>query len=149
MDIVDLIESVSKINLEQAANDTISKTEKELADFNRAQLKQGQRSDNEKVHWLKDSHYPYVKPYARKRQKMGLQTDVVDLNVTNTFYDSIDAKQNAEDIIFDGHSDKAKYQEEHYSNKIYGITDENLEKYTESTFEPKFFEELNLQSGLF
>jgi hypothetical protein len=149
MDIVDLIESIEKIDVEKAVDQSFSETSKELADYNRQQLGQGQRSDNDKVHWLKDNHYPYVRPYARKREKMGLQTDVVDLNVSGTFWDSIDAEKKGDEIIFDGHSDKAKYQEEHYSKKIYGITDENIEKYIEESLEPKVFEKIGEQSGLF
>ena len=67
MDLIDYLESLRKIDIEKAAIFAIETNSKELADDNREQLNEGIRSDNETVHWLKDNHYPYVKPYARKQ----------------------------------------------------------------------------------
>lgn len=148
MDLIDYLESLRKIDIEKAAIFAIETNSKELADDNREQLNEGIRSDNETVHWLKDNHYPYVKPYARKRQKAGLQTEIVDLNFNGDFVSSIDAKIQGDDILWDGHTDIAKYQEMNYSKKIYGVTDENLNQTIETGIEPAFIAEVGRQSGL-
>ena len=150
MDIVDFIEAVQRIDVEKAANETINFTSKELADLNREQLAKGIRADNELVHWLKDGHYPYTKQYATfKANKFGGNTSVVDLNLGKKFIESIKAELKGEEIEFEGTSRMAQYLEPNYSSEIYGLTDDNLEKYTEKTFEPKFFDEIGKQSGLF
>ena len=144
MDILDYIEKLERLDILKLAKESIEETSVQLADLNREQLGEGKRSDNDNIHWLKDSHYPYVKPYARKRQKLGLQTKVVDLNVTRDFWNSIDAQINGEDIVFDGHSEIAKYLEINYSKEIYALNDEKTEKYID-VLEPVFFEKLEKQ----
>jgi hypothetical protein len=148
MDIVDYLESLIKLDVEKAANIAIMKTRDKLGDLNRKQLSEGIRADDEKMHWMQDNHYPYVKPYARIRENMGLQTDFVDLKVTGDFWNSIDVIPENDEVIFFSMDDKAQYLEENYSKEIFGINDKNLETYTEDDFSPVFFEELEEQTGL-
>jgi hypothetical protein len=149
MDIVDYLEALEKIDIQDAAEKTILKTKKELADLNREQLGEGLLSTNDKIHWLADDHYPYVKPYARRRQNLGLQTDVVDLKVNGSFWDSIDVVPEGDEMIFFSQNEIAQYLEGNYGKEIYGLTDAELDKYIEEDFEEPFYEELNVQSGLF
>jgi hypothetical protein len=148
MNVSDYIKAIEKINVHEATIKAIGLTTQELADLNREQLAKGNRSDKEKVHWLKDSHYPYTKPYTRIKSKLGLPTDKVDLNLGRKFVDSIKADVKGEQIDFEGTSRLAQYLEPNYSSQIYGLTDENTEIYTENNFQPKFMEEISTQSGI-
>jgi hypothetical protein len=148
MNIVDYIEALKKINVHKAIVETFRETSEVLVAMNKQQLSEGKRSDDEKIHWLKDGHYPYTKPYARFKSAQGLQTKVVDLKLRGDFYESIGAKVNEKDIEFNGSSEIAKYLEENYSANIYSVTDENTEKYIDQNFTPVFIQKIEDQSGL-
>ena len=97
--------------LEQAINDSVDNSLPEIANMNREQLTKGLTSDGKEIGDKPPFNYAgYYDSYAEYRDKMGLQTDFIDLNITGKFYESIFAKRNNEKITIFSNDDPAKVE---------------------------------------
>lgn len=148
MNVVDFIESLDRIDIHQATISAVEATKEKLEELNKEQMQEGIQNDGDIIRWQKDDHYPYTKPYERKKEKAGLQVEVVDLKFSGDFWEEIEASAGSDQIDFTSNNYKTQFLEKNYSNKIFGTTDENTEKYNQEDFGPAFREQLAQQSGL-
>src|SRR2546423_13498560 len=100
MTVAQMIANLDKVNVAQEAKESIEETKQTMLDLNASQLEQGIKADGDNIHWLRDSHYPYTLPYARRKSAEGYQTSVVDLNKSpgKDFYRSLEIKQDGDQL---------------------------------------------------
>lgn len=92
--------------------------------LNREQLRTGIDSEGESLKAKSD----YSPSYRAFKTRRGVSKDVVDLNLTGKFYDSIQAKYESGNIIIQGDTIKdGQDLRARWGNKIIGLTDENIE----------------------
>jgi hypothetical protein len=126
----EMIRRLQALKVRELAYQTLDETEDTLLDFNKEQMGKGILSTGEKIQWLRDSHYPYTPPYARWKSSKGLQTSVVDLRVTGSFWDSEYIERHGDEIEYSSSVTLGKYLEKNYGSKIFGVTPDNRSKYT-------------------
>ena len=100
----------------------------EVLDFaetlNRNQLRSGFDSDGVSLKSIRD----YSPSYRAFKTRRGTPKDVVDLNLTGKFYDSIQAKYESGNLILQGDPIKdGQDLRKRWGDKIIGLTDENIE----------------------
>jgi hypothetical protein len=144
-----LIEVLSSVDTRLLTEQSVEQTTGALLELNQQQMEEGIASDGDKIHWQKDGHYPYTKKYAGYKAKLGLQTEVVDLKLTGTFYKEGRVKVDGDNVDFynDGGYDE-HYLETNYGKQIYGLTDENKQAYREGPFAETFREKFTDETGL-
>jgi len=150
MDILEAIQAIEKINIHSAVSDVIENTSDIMEELQREQFSEGIESTGDLITWKKgirkDNRYPYTKAYERRKEKLGGDISVVNLNLGQKYWDSIKASISGEDIEFKGTSRLTEFLDENYGNQKYGLTDDNKEKYME-TFVPEFIQIIEAQSG--
>ena len=125
MGITEVIERLQRLDLEEALSEAVEYTKEEYADLNREQWKEGITSMGA------DMMPPYSPGYARVRRREGLQTDHIDLNRTGALYGGYTIDQEGSIMHLSSDVDYEKYVSGRYGDKIYGLTDESMEKYRE------------------
>ena len=96
--------------------------------LNREQLRSGVRSDGETLRIEGDPKRDYSPKYRAFKTKRGTPKDVVDLNLTGEFYDSIQAKYENGNLILQGDPIKdGQDLRKRWGNEIIGLTKENVE----------------------
>lgn len=131
------IEKLSKLDLESALIQTIDETKEDFADLNRAQWAVGQLADGGVI------GPPYTKGYAARKSSAGLLADTVNLKMTGAFYQGYGIVIDNDILRLGSEVDYEPYITARYGN-IWGLTEENLEKYKE-IFAPIFFKYLQEQ----
>lgn len=144
----ELVRQLQKIDIDENVDSSIQETKDVLLDMNKQQLDEGIRADGDKIHWLKDTHYPYTKPYAKKKSAKGLQTSVVDLNFGVGIAKSEQIKVNGTELELSSSIKLGDYLEENYGKQIFGITKENKKAYTFGAFFQAFRKRIESASGL-
>jgi hypothetical protein len=133
VEMIQLFSSV-KEKLPDLVENSIDQTSDTIVELNQQQMAEGVASDGETIHWLKDSHYPYTKPYAAEKARLGLQTEVVDLKLTGSFYKAERVKLEGDNLDFYNEDSKAEFLEKNYGKQIHGLTDENKKTYSHGVF---------------
>lgn len=116
--LLDKIAKLQALNVEQVAETSLSAISSDLVDAQKDQLEKGQDSEGDKIRWQKDSHYPYTKPYERRKSKLGLQTEVVDLKLSGDYYNELQARVESGKVVIKSMNDKAVYLEENYNKDL-------------------------------
>jgi hypothetical protein len=96
--------------------------------LNREQLRTGIRADGETLRIEGDPKRDYSPSYRAFKTRRGVPKDIVDLNLTGKFYDSIQAKYESGNVILQGDPIKdGQDLRKRWGNQIIGLTDENIE----------------------
>jgi len=116
---------------------------KTLALFNVIQLNKGIDSDDNAIKYLKTRRTPkssagtYSANYARRKSSEGGRTDIVDLKNTGGFHDSITVvKKGNREFVFQAKEDLEKFLKANYGNAILGISEKNLNAFTNNILTP-------------
>jgi hypothetical protein len=143
-----LIQALSEIDPKQLTAETVQETSDTILELNQQQMEQGIDQDGEKIHWLKDSHYPYTRQYANRKSKLGLQTSVVDLKLTGNFYRSNKIRIESDEVDYFNDGELGDILEKNYGKQIFGLTDENKQVYREGVFAETFREKFSAKTTL-
>lgn len=144
----ELIQVLSKVDTKQLTEQTVEATSDTIIELEQQQMEQGIGEDGDTIRWLKDSHYPYTRPYTDRKAKLGLQTSVVDLKLTGTFYKAEKVKVEGDQIDYYNDDEKAEFLEKNYGKQIHGLTDENKQVYREGAFAETFREKFSSETSL-
>lgn len=102
----------------------ISETEPDYIKLNEEQWAEGTFN-----HKLPGVTTPYSKPYAKVRQKAGLQTAFVDFKFTGKLYENYQIDIRNKDLKLSSDVDYEKYVTKMFGKDMWGLTDENLVRY--------------------
>jgi hypothetical protein len=107
--------------------------------LNKAQLRSGFDSEGTSLKSISD----YSPTYRALKTRRGVSKDVVDLNFTGKFYDTIQAKYESGNLIIQGDTIKdGQDLQNRWGNKLIGISAENVETLREYIIRfvvPQFF----------
>jgi hypothetical protein len=107
--------------------------------LNKAQLRSGFDSEGTSLKSISD----YSPTYRALKTRRGVSKDVVDLNFTGKFYDTIQAKYESGNLIIQGDTIKdGQDLQNRWGNKLIGISAENIETLREYIIRfvvPQFF----------
>ena len=107
--------------------------------LNKEQLRSGFDSEGTSLKSISD----YSPSYRTLKTRRGVSKDVVDLNFSGKFYDTIQAKYESGNLIIQGDTIKdGKDLQGRWGNKLIGISAENIEKIREYVIRfvvPQFF----------
>lgn len=117
------IEKLQKIDVYSALVTAVEATKDQYAELNKEQMAEGRLSNSGEI------TPPYSAQYAAQRRKMNLQTDHVDLKRTGAFYGGYTASVSGTKIDLGSTVSYEKYLSGRYSEKIFGLTNENMAKY--------------------
>lgn len=143
--------------LEGSVVRAIDDTSDQILFLNQKQLYAGRLSDGSPVSpgYLED---PYFKSEASAQRYSDWKDQITpneerppgvpNLFINGYFYKSWSIKASADKITFESSDPDAMDIEEKFSNKIYGLDDENMDEYRGQTFFPAFKEEIQAQTGL-
>lgn len=143
-----MILKLESVNVEQSAVQSLEETKGEMLVLNQQQLEEGNLSTGNRIEWLKDNHYPYTKPYERYKKSLGLQTRVVDLNLSGDYYKSRRVTIQDGQIQYSSDIKTGEYLQNNYGENIQGLTDDNKATYTKETFFPDFKQKIEEATGL-
>ena len=114
-----------------------------LAFFNVAQLNKGIDSDEKSITYQKTRRTPkssagtYSANYAKRKSSQGGRTDIVDMKNTGGFHDSITVvKKDNREYVFKAKEDLEKFLKANYGNAILGISEKNLNEFTNNILTP-------------
>jgi hypothetical protein len=117
----DWIEEVNNIDLGEVIKESVLQFEDVILQMNKEQLDKGESSEG----W----HFsPYSAPYAKWRQKRGLQTANKDFKVTGEFRDDFYLLAFNKFYEVGSKNRKAEWLENKWSNDLYNLTDENKDR---------------------
>jgi hypothetical protein len=116
--LLDLIAKIRELPPQQIAEDSLNAISEDIVQSQRDQLSKGQDSEGGLIRWQHDSHYPYTKPYERRKAKLGKQTKVVDLNLTGKRSRRIEAKAEGGKVIIKSTDEKEQYLENNYGKDL-------------------------------
>lgn len=142
MTAAEAIKVFEKLDVEQIAVESIEETKDEFIRLNEEQWKEGLTNRG-----LPITPEPYSKPYAKIRQKEGLQTDFIDLKRKGNLYknvavDSIDKSK----IKLRSDVPYEKWVTKRYDN-IWGLDPENIRIYQQQSLLPAMKEKVENQTG--
>jgi hypothetical protein len=107
--------------------------------LNKSQLRSGFDSEGTSLKSISD----YSPTYRALKTRRGVSKDVVDLNFTGKFYDTIQAKYESGNLIIQGDTIKdGQDLQNRWGNKLIGISAENVETLREYIIRfvvPQFF----------
>jgi hypothetical protein len=107
--------------------------------LNKSQLRSGFDSEGTSLKSISD----YSPTYRALKTRRGVSKDVVDLNFTGKFYDTIQAKYESGNLIIQGDTIKdGQDLQNRWGNKLIGISAENIETLREYIIRfvvPQFF----------
>jgi hypothetical protein len=148
--VAEMIRRLESLKVQQSVVESIEETKDAALSLNALQLQEGVRSDGERIQWLRDSHYPYTKPYARQKAKKGFQVEVVDLNATSgkEFYKTEQIKVEGSEIQYQSNIKLGQYLEQNYGVKIWGLTNESRAEYIKQNFFPSLKKRIEGTTGL-
>jgi hypothetical protein len=109
-----------KYNAQKIANEMLFKRSQEIVKMNRKQLMTGKNILQETI------QEGYSKPYAKKRQKAGLQTRFVDLYFTGKFQKSMSGVKNKDGLDIESDATYEKYLRGNFPG-IIGLNKEDAE----------------------
>jgi hypothetical protein len=92
----------------KVANELLFKRSQEVVKMNRKQLMEGKNTLQKTI------QEGYSKPYAKKRQKKGLQTRFVDLYFTGKFQKGLKGVKNTDGLDLESDADYEKYLRGNY-----------------------------------
>ncbi|MBS1915662.1 MAG: hypothetical protein JST87_05255 [Bacteroidetes bacterium] len=119
-------EAIRRLDSFDIETTVIASMQEAAADFkelNEDQWRQGLRKDGSSI-----EPYPYSKPYAKKRQKAGLQTDHIDVNFTGNLYRGYKVEFTPQSVNMTNGVDYEKYVSKRYE-LLYGLSEENRRKF--------------------
>lgn len=125
MTISQAIEKLGRLDLAQALEKVLGQTEEQYEDLNRSQLLQGKLNDGS------DLTPPYSVMWSEVRERHGLQIDHVDLKFTGNFYKGFTMKMEGETLQLGSDVEYEGSLSARYSEKIYGLSEENADTYRE------------------
>jgi len=107
--------------------------------LNKAQLRSGINSEGVSLKSIRE----YKPKYRAFKKSRGVSDDVVDLNLTGAFYNTIQAKYESGKLIIEGDTIKDGHDlQDKWENKLLGLTQENVETLREYIIRfvvPQFF----------
>ena len=120
-----------------AADAAIMASADNITDLNRQQLTQGVDEKGQPITYQKrrqselNSTGAYTEKYAKYKNKYGRQTSVVDLKLTGEYVNSLRLDRVSVGVyrIYAEQNEDLQYiLEDNYTNKIHGLTDQNLQQ---------------------
>jgi hypothetical protein len=132
--ILTIRKNLQGLNLHQLVVDSVDETKDTFKELNTQQMSEGKLNTDDEITYVPKGYTGYSKPYARKRQRMGLQTKHVDLKVEGDYYEGYTAKVNDTDVELSSTVPHARYIEQMYTNKVLGLTPENHKTYVFERF---------------
>ena len=128
MDALEVLENIQKLNVTEAASQTVADSVELIADLNATQLSQGRRSDGSET---KPDYTDFT--IEQKSQKSGLSGvfDRVTLYDTGAFYRGLYATVQGEDVTIGSTDPKEPSLEKKYSTQkgsIFGLNEDSKEE---------------------
>ena len=135
-DVLELIENLSKLDVEKVVKQSILTTSETYSELNREQLKSGLKADNSVMpNYSKTSVEVFGKP-----------SGAIMLFDTGAFHKSFKTDVAGENIIIT--SNDIHNLAERYSDEIFGLSDNVQEIYSENVFLPELQKEIENITGL-
>jgi hypothetical protein len=106
--------------VKKIASELLFKRSQQIVKMNRTQLMQGKNIEEKTI------QEGYSKPYAKKRQKKGLQTRFVDLYFTGKFQKGLKGVKNIEGLDIESSAEYEKYLRGNYPG-IMGLNKQDAE----------------------
>tara|TARA_R110002020_G_scaffold166587_7_gene354702 strand:- start:229 stop:675 length:447 start_codon:yes stop_codon:yes gene_type:complete len=85
---------------------------------------------------------PYSNPYKKLKKSLSQPTDRVTLRLTGKFHESFFVNIGNESFRIDAKDKKTKYLVKRYGEKIFGLTDDNVELFQELVVRPDLLKQL-------
>lgn len=128
MTITTAIERLGRIgnSVDVVIDKALKATEQDYIALNESQMAKGKLNDGSDI-----IPTPYSPGYAKRRQKAGLQTGFIDLRFTGAFYKGFTVQRDLMKLNLGSNVAYEKYISGRYTEKIYGLTPENMVKYRE------------------
>lgn len=142
-----LLKKVQAINLNDLAAEVIRETESEIIDLNTSQLRKGVDSNDSALPDYARTSEDYFQ--AKKAQGLATAGRRYNLLLTGEFHEGFFLERKSkEEFFIDSKDPKRDRMVALTSDKIFGLTDDNFDKYVNETFLPIFSDKLDTLLGL-
>jgi hypothetical protein len=139
---VDIIERFESLDIETLVTIAIEDTAAQFGKLNTDQMYAGRLSTGQEI------TPPYAASTVAIKRRKGQPTDRVTLRDTHRFHDAYRLQVIGPDLVEDSDVSYATYLEQKYSDKIWGLDDENHEIYVNEDMGPVLKQLISNETGL-